>query len=95
MSSEGRWPPLDPSPWEPRRAARPRRPAPEPEPDPDGASRRLLHAGRDLHAVDPATGAGELVDESGTTSDLTVAGDHVVVAGVFALTALPVDDVAA
>lgn len=56
---------------------------------------RLLHAGRDLHAVDPATGAGELVDESGTTSDLTVAGDHVVVAGVFALTALPVDEVAA
>jgi outer membrane protein assembly factor BamB len=56
---------------------------------------RVLHAGRGIHAVDPVTGDSELVLESGTVSDVAVAGDHVVVAGVFPLTAVPVGDVVA
>jgi outer membrane protein assembly factor BamB len=53
---------------------------------------RLFGIGRDVYAIDPTTGASELVVASGTTSDVAVAGDSLVIASVFAVSAVPLDD---
>jgi outer membrane protein assembly factor BamB len=53
---------------------------------------RLFAVGRDVHQIDPATGQSGLVLASGTTTDVSVAGDHLVIAGVFAVTAVPVSE---
>lgn len=52
----------------------------------------LFAVGRDVHQIDPATGQTGLVTASGTTTDVSVAGDHLVIAGVFAVTAVPVSE---
>ncbi len=54
---------------------------------------RLFGIGRDVYAIDPATGATEIAASSGTTSDVAVAGDALVVAGVFSVSAVPLADV--
>jgi outer membrane protein assembly factor BamB len=53
---------------------------------------RLFGIGRDVYAIDPTTGASELVAASGTTSDVAVAGDSLVIASVFAVSAVPLGD---
>lgn len=53
---------------------------------------RLFGTGRDVYAVEPATGEAEIVVASGTTSDVAVAGDSLVVASVFSVSAVPLDD---
>ena len=52
----------------------------------------LFAMGRDVFEIDAATGDHALVIDSGTTRDVVAAGDHVVVAGVFALAAVPLGD---
>jgi outer membrane protein assembly factor BamB len=52
----------------------------------------LFAMGRDVFEVDAATGDHALVIDSGTTRDVVAAGDHVVVAGVFAVAAVPLRD---
>jgi outer membrane protein assembly factor BamB len=52
----------------------------------------LFALGRDVFEIDAATGDSALVIDSGTTSDVAAAGDHVVVAGVFAVTGVPLGD---
>ena len=54
---------------------------------------RLFGIGRDVYAIDPVSGDSALVIASGTTSDVAVAGDSLVVAGVFAVAAVPLDEV--
>ena len=54
---------------------------------------RLFGVGRHVYAIDPATGETEVVVSSGTTSDVAVAGDALVVASLFAVSAVPLDDV--
>jgi outer membrane protein assembly factor BamB len=53
---------------------------------------RLFGIGRDVHAIDPTTGASELVVASGTTTDVAVAGDSLVIASIFAVSAVPLGD---
>lgn len=48
--------------------------------------------GQGVYQVDPGDGGSGMVHESGTTSDVAIAGDHVVATGVFALSAVPVDE---
>jgi outer membrane protein assembly factor BamB len=52
----------------------------------------LFAVGRDVFEIDAATGGSALVIDSGTTRDVVAAGDHVVVAGVFAVAAVPLSD---
>jgi outer membrane protein assembly factor BamB len=52
----------------------------------------LFAVGHGVYEIDPTTGTSGLVLDSGTTSDVAVVGGHVVIAGVFALTAVPVSD---
>ncbi|HEX6417326.1 MAG TPA: PQQ-binding-like beta-propeller repeat protein [Acidimicrobiales bacterium] len=57
------------------------------------AAGRLVLAGRDVYAVDPGNGEAELIAESGATSDVVVAGGHLVVAGASALSGVPMDEI--
>ena len=72
-------------------------PAPVGDEGPDGLTPmalvneggHLFAVGRDVHEIDPGSGETGVVVGSGTTRDVAVAGDHVVVAGVFAGTGVP------
>lgn len=54
---------------------------------------RLFGIGRGVYAIDPATGELGVVVDNGTTSDVAVAGDSLVVASVFSVSAVPLEDV--
>lgn len=52
----------------------------------------LFAVGRDVYEIDPASGESARVIDSGTTRDVAVAGDHLVVSGVFAVSGVPLAD---